>query len=544
MAGPTTGSQSSSIDATNTGLCPTGQTSANFVATVNGSTTNYTWSCNGLSGGNCSASYTPGGGTDNICQSLTVSPSSGSTTLTVAASCSATIDGSVGTWAINCGNGQTFNTQTATCTYGSAGTYTATCAVDGATVRPSCTQTVTVTGGGGGGGNYCGDGIVQRPNSSGFMEQCDAGVRNGQPGVSCSLTCTMGSGGGGGGGGGGTSTQPSGQAQGIVSTNPGHNDLSLSSYNVVVGAGAPIFRSGQAIKFTAQYPIYADGVLAVIKSDSPLVQGDMKDRRLSGCIGNGTMVHRVASPTAPGGFTTETITCSGDTTLFPYSEISHFVGGSTASFGANESYRETDSNDFTVNIGWLAEPIHVRLSKPIVSNTAGGNAYLSRAAGNNVNEVVNTFLDNLRKGNFTTAAMVDRNTISGEWSATKTVGGTTSNNTQTGSISAFSQVADTAVTDKTINNTSEFDTLSALGDNQNIRVLPSGNLTINSTIEVSGVKTILVKNGNLIINSNITYADANSSVAFVVENGDIQVDASVTKISGVFIAMQGKLVAV
>lgn len=50
------------IDATYPGLCPVGQAVGNFVDTVVGNTHNYTWTCNGLAGGNCNASFTSGGG--------------------------------------------------------------------------------------------------------------------------------------------------------------------------------------------------------------------------------------------------------------------------------------------------------------------------------------------------------------------------------------------------------------------------------------------------------------------------------------------------
>lgn len=70
----------------------------------------------------------------------------------------------------------------------------------------------------------------------------------------------------------------------------------------------------------------------------------------------------------------------------------------------------------------------------------------------------------------------------------------------------------------------------------------SGDLTIGSgeTVYVSGkTKTVIVENGDLIINSNIEYdpTDKTSVIAFLVINGDIKIAPSVTKISGIFAAV-------
>lgn len=59
--GTTTGVQASAVTAVTSGLCPVGQTVGDFTALTLGTTTNYSWSCNGSAiGGACSASYTSG----------------------------------------------------------------------------------------------------------------------------------------------------------------------------------------------------------------------------------------------------------------------------------------------------------------------------------------------------------------------------------------------------------------------------------------------------------------------------------------------------
>jgi len=60
IAGSVTGVQGAPVTAATSGLCQTGSVVGSFTSVVVGTTTNYTWSCNGNVGGNCSASYTTG----------------------------------------------------------------------------------------------------------------------------------------------------------------------------------------------------------------------------------------------------------------------------------------------------------------------------------------------------------------------------------------------------------------------------------------------------------------------------------------------------
>lgn len=71
---------------------------------------------------------------------------------------------------------------------------------------------------------------------------------------------------------------------------------------------------------------------------------------------------------------------------------------------------------------------------------------------------------------------------------------------------------------------SDLENIPTLNGNQNVRIVKNGNLTINcpigrSTIDMSGVRTIIVENGNLNINCNLTYAsnDTSSSYAWIVK---------------------------
>lgn len=89
-------------------------------------------------------------------------------------------------------------------------------------------------------------------------------------------------------------------------------------------------------------------------------------------------------------------------------------------------------------------------------------------------------------------------------------------------------------------------------DGERIFTLERGDVTItgNNTVSVSGAQqatlslsnrsTVIIKNGDLIINTNVTYADMTNNVvpaiAFIVQNGNIKIDPRVTRIDGVYVA--------
>ncbi|MFN7160528.1 MAG: hypothetical protein ACK4NC_02860 [Candidatus Gracilibacteria bacterium] len=87
-------------------------------------------------------------------------------------------------------------------------------------------------------------------------------------------------------------------------------------------------------------------------------------------------------------------------------------------------------------------------------------------------------------------------------------------------------------------------------DGERIFTLDSGNVTISGngvingssqrTLSLGNRSTIIIKNGDLIINSNITYAENTNSivpaVAFILQNGSIKIDPRVSRIDGVYVA--------
>ncbi len=74
-------------------------------------------------------------------------------------------------------------------------------------------------------------------------------------------------------------------------------------------------------------------------------------------------------------------------------------------------------------------------------------------------------------------------------------------------------------------------------DTEAVRVFKNANVTIGGDVNLSGVRTIIIENGNLFINADITYADKDASFAWVVKNGNIVVHHSVNTIAGVYVTL-------
>lgn len=73
--------------------------------------------------------------------------------------------------------------------------------------------------------------------------------------------------------------------------------------------------------------------------------------------------------------------------------------------------------------------------------------------------------------------------------------------------------------------------------NPNVYACKDGNLQIG-TINMTGVKTVLVENGNIVFTQNTKHANANDSWAFIVKDGNIEVKKDVTALEGVLMAIK------
>gem|GEM_PF-5549064 len=74
-------------------------------------------------------------------------------------------------------------------------------------------------------------------------------------------------------------------------------------------------------------------------------------------------------------------------------------------------------------------------------------------------------------------------------------------------------------------------------DTEAVRVFKNANVTIGGDMNLAGVRTIIIENGNLFINADVTYANKDASFAWVVKNGNIIVHHSVDTIAGVYVTL-------
>ena len=85
----------------------------------------------------------------------------------------------------------------------------------------------------------------------------------------------------------------------------------------------------------------------------------------------------------------------------------------------NPTYR---SQGFYASLQFLEAPFNIRVSRPIIGNTAGGSAFIGSFLGYSVNTIVQAFLNNLRSVNFTTSTINESSSYALS-SATRTVSG-------------------------------------------------------------------------------------------------------------------------
>lgn len=143
-------------------------------------------------------------------------------------------------------------------------------------------------------------------------------------------------------------------------------------------------------------------------------------------------------------------------------------------------------------------------------------------------KVVADFLANLAKGNFTTTVVGNANVTGG------VTGGSTTMISTSGAVMITTNVSQG---DRVLTNCpNDLSLLTPLNGNKAILVV-NGNLTLNCDLTLTGIRTILVQRGNLVINGNISYEQNNTgaSWAFIVERGNIEVSPNTRNLAGVFV---------
>jgi hypothetical protein len=162
------------------------------------------------------------------------------------------------------------------------------------------------------------------------------------------------------------------------------------------------------------------------------------------------------------------------------------------------------------------------------------------AFGTPVNRNIENFLgiqNNLLKG-----------FIRDDFQTTTSLNTTSANGTNTSSIVNLNVPINVTGT-RSVKNITELEALS-LNGNKNILAI-KGNLTIEGCVDnlfkMSGVRTVLVEDGNLTLKCNTQYVDENASWAWIVKGGNIQIyggttipgEFGVTNLWGVYVAIPG-----
>lgn len=201
-------------------------------------------------------------------------------------------------------------------------------------------------------------------------------------------------------------------------TNPGAGgSISLIGYRLIVGDKVPLF-SGRDIILQSNYPVYIENKTATVTNNSPLISGASISKIVND-VGIGGEIRfenrRIYSATgALQRIVYNKVDYPSTLTIFDTTELTGFVGD-TSSFADNPSvpYRDTPKTSspssavgaFYTSLQFLETALSVRVAKPLVSNVAGGNAYIGRPIGYDVNTVASNFLSDLKTGNFTSTTV-------------------------------------------------------------------------------------------------------------------------------------------
>lgn len=386
------------------------------------------------------------------------------------------------------------------------------------------------------------------------QETCDAGWLNGSP--LNNLYCV------------GCQTQNN-----VTTTNPSANPLmisyhpvdttrpqglTVSNYQWIVGNNVSVFDAGDRFSIASPYPTILSGYSATIENDSNLI--NPVNSTISNpfgnneCIGAG-QIDFGAGPRNCTALKTLFSVAAGGTVTPAYGGTGKKYTGNTTSITVNAAADANPplspgsavlQNNFTIGIGYLREPLKVRVARQAVSNTAGGNAYIGARTGYSVNAITNEFLSSIKTGNFvvTSSASSNSNALSGADSSSVT---NTSQNLSVGSNGSVNVARDVNISTMGDFNFANF---AKMGDAGNIYNLKKGTVTITGDIRLKGIGTLLIEEGTLVINGNITYEDANSSWAFIVvkpsvsgmySGTSIQIKNTVETISGVYMALAGEM---
>ena len=245
--------------------------------------------------------------------------------------------------------------------------------------------------------------------------------------------------------------------------------------------------------------------------------------------------------------------CKDIGTLYPYDEvfftrdeITDYVS-STAGFGANETFRDTNlivslfHEGTEYKTAYFASNFEVRVTKPTIVTVWGGTTYVQDTSEVADTKDLGLFVDNSDNRNF------EWFSVSGAWN------NALSNATDTQVTAATdSKLSESIEQDKvkvedikvestaTRSNKTLAQATTSYRGIDNVYIV-KGNLTIDdaSLLEsISAPRTYVVEDGNLIINDDIA---SNQNIAFVVKDGNISIGSNVNNLEGTYISIGGSI---
>lgn len=526
------GAQSSIVTASTSGLCRPGVTVGNFTATQNGYTTNYAWSCAGVSWPNCTASYTPTV-SPATCNNLVVSPTSwtlnptnGVNSITSDFTCNAT---NAGMYRIEVRRSwwvllQTINSSTGSYSFTTEGTYEVRCTINENITSAACTSWVVITRDTPPGGsssswspppttsssssswdswvkNYCGDGKLQRPNDDGIMEECDFGT--GTWPRWCSASCQI-----------TDSTTPGGITD-IDNTTPGWGNLIFYPRGtLLIGDSMKVFNylnDGKVpyIRNTSTSQVYINKKLCIVKTGFPYdsLSGDIK-RCSTDVIG-----YLSAGGVKP-------------INNFP----SNSYQASTAGIPTNEPYAAWVLTTSLEGFKNMRSELQVRVARSSVNTFGGWAALLNGTSLSDISKLSQDFGPLKPEANKNlilssmgvnplssyTKASQDKKVIDKSTTDTNKDLAWLSKKFTTGPITSIASLPATKY--------NGFDDI----------FIHRGDVKLASQSISGANKTYIIEDGNLTINGNIT---SKANILFVVKWGNIIIESGVTQIDAILIAL-------
>ncbi|NVP18180.1 hypothetical protein HUU51_05685, partial [Candidatus Gracilibacteria bacterium] len=352
---------------------------------------------------------------------------------------------------------------------------------------------------GGSSPDYCGDGVVQRPNQNLQTEECDFGTGV-WPAWCSKTTCKID----------GIVTYPN---DGEIVFGPKDNLIIGNNMNPYVAYSL----DKPSIYNNSPYDLYFDS-LCVVKKSGTTINGNIDCRPLGTALGRGLF---------PG-------------EKFSFSTYPNFIGDTSTlpsgtNFGDNVLVTTIEHESKTYTDAYFASELKVRVSKPSIATTGGGTSYISNTANiSNISEVSKDILDSDKNKNFVGAGVSSGN-----------ISSYSSDINDTSSVEKISQEGskyNNAANTTTNITLPSIGTTSNLGDFNNYNGINNAFILKNTSFIVSmntfsglnGPRTYIIENGDLIINSNINYSN---NIAFVVKGGNIKIDKSVNSINGTYISI-------